>query len=122
MTLKHSPLVGYILKINNKQGGEMNQALYAHMNNKRKMKKKKRYFNKKKINNNSSVPTNIQSLFKFTTKERFDCLFETGCHYVAQASTELIILLPLSPEGWCYRHMPPCLAKESFLKRGIFGR
>jgi hypothetical protein len=23
------------------QGGEMNQALYAHMNNKRKMKKKK---------------------------------------------------------------------------------
>jgi hypothetical protein len=24
------------------QGGEMNQALYAHMNNKRKMKKKKR--------------------------------------------------------------------------------
>jgi hypothetical protein len=23
-----------------KQGGEMNQALYAHMNNKRKMKKK----------------------------------------------------------------------------------
>jgi hypothetical protein len=24
------------------QGGEMNQALYAHMNNKRKMKKKKK--------------------------------------------------------------------------------
>jgi hypothetical protein len=28
------------------QGGEMNQALYAHMNNKRKMKKKKRIINK----------------------------------------------------------------------------
>jgi hypothetical protein len=25
------------------EGGEMNQALYAHMNNKRKMKKKKNY-------------------------------------------------------------------------------
>jgi hypothetical protein len=25
-------------------GGEMNQALYAHMNNKRKMKKKKKLF------------------------------------------------------------------------------
>jgi hypothetical protein len=30
------------------QGGEMNQALYAHMNNKRKMKKKKKPLLKKK--------------------------------------------------------------------------
>jgi hypothetical protein len=28
------------------QGGEMNQALYAHMNNKRKMKKKKKKIHK----------------------------------------------------------------------------
>jgi hypothetical protein len=31
------------------QGGEMNQALYAHMNNKRKMKKKTLKKNKKKV-------------------------------------------------------------------------
>jgi hypothetical protein len=30
------------------QGGEMNQALYAHMNNKRKIKKKKKKLNPKK--------------------------------------------------------------------------
>jgi hypothetical protein len=29
-----------------RQGGEMNQALYAHMNNKRKRKKKRRYRHK----------------------------------------------------------------------------
>jgi uncharacterized protein YecE (DUF72 family) len=35
-----SPLDG--LKKSIKQWGEMNQSLYAHMNNKRKMKKKKK--------------------------------------------------------------------------------
>jgi hypothetical protein len=31
-----------LLKTCKKQGGEINQALYAHMNNKRKIKKKKK--------------------------------------------------------------------------------
>jgi hypothetical protein len=50
------------------QGGEMNQALYAHMNNKRKMKKNKQ-INKK--TNKKKEPALL--IFILTYSQYFDC-------------------------------------------------
>jgi hypothetical protein len=36
--------------------------------------------------------------------------FVAGCHYLAQASLEIIILLPLPPKFWDYKYVLPCLA------------
>ena len=35
--------------------------------------------------------------------------FETWPHYIAPADFEFEIFLPLSPEAWDYRCVPPCL-------------
>jgi hypothetical protein len=37
-------------------------------------------------------------------------IFETGCHYLAQADLKLLILLPQPPGCWDYRCAPPGLA------------
>jgi hypothetical protein len=52
------PVKEHELKRRKNQGGEMNQALYAHMNNKRKMKKKK-----KRRKNKITVPSISQISF-----------------------------------------------------------
>jgi hypothetical protein len=40
-------------------------------------------------------------------------------HYVAQTGLELVILLPLIPECWDYREMPPPLERHVFIKEVI---
>jgi hypothetical protein len=41
--------------------------------------------------------------------------FETGCHYVAQADLELMILLSQSPKCWDYRCVALHPEKEQLL-------
>jgi hypothetical protein len=45
----------------------------------------------------------------------FLVFFETGSGSVAQAGLKLLIYLPLPPECWNYRCVPPCLAKKAIL-------
>jgi hypothetical protein len=47
--------VEWVVRVGVGAGGEMNQALYAHMNNKRKRKKKKRTLTKYRFMKNKSL-------------------------------------------------------------------
>jgi hypothetical protein len=40
--------------------------------------------------------------------------FETGSHCIIQAGFKHKVLLPLPPEDWGYRQVPPHLAEEDF--------
>jgi hypothetical protein len=57
-------------------------------------------------------------IYDFEKKEVCCCcsVLETRSHYVAETGLELLIVLPLSPELWDYRHAPPCLARKKVLK------
>jgi hypothetical protein len=54
-------------------GGEMNQALYAHMNNKRKMKKKNKIKIKMKILNRKQIKQMFQILYQV-------CVYRIATH------------------------------------------
>jgi hypothetical protein len=72
-------------------GGEMNQALYTHMNNKRKMKKKRN------IDENKSKQTEMASLHSFNFRCNLDYVGPLGCFpfylsiFITQYHTMLII-------------------------------
>jgi hypothetical protein len=43
-------------------------------------------------------------------------VFEKESHYLALAAFKLTGLLPLPPDCWDYRYVPPCLAKYPIFK------